>query len=84
MARIRLKRTFWKEFRRQIRLALMSAVGFTIAFAWRNAIFDTFQNYVSRILDVAPSHYLTEVYTATAITAAGVAFLFLTSNLLKD
>lgn len=84
MRMLKVKRTFWKEFRRQIRFALVAGVGFTVAFAWRNAVLDTFTNFVSRILDVAPDHFLTETYTALAVTLAGVGFIFLTSNLLKD
>jgi hypothetical protein len=78
------RRSFRKELRRQIRLAIIAAVGFTVAFAWRNAIFDFFHNFVSRLLDVAPDHYLTETYTAIAITIAGVLFILITSKLLKE
>ena len=38
------KRTFKSEFKRQIRLAIAAAAGFLIAFAWREAIFNAFQN----------------------------------------
>ena len=78
------KRSFKKEFKRQIKLAITAAIGFTIAFDWRNAIFDTFQSFVSRVLDVPTGHYLTENYTSVAITIAGVILIFITSKLLKD
>lgn len=81
---LKTKRSFRKEFKRQIRLAVVAAIGFTIAFAWRNAVFEGFQNYVSRFLEVDPSHYLTELYTAIAITFAGVCLIFITSSILKD
>ena len=81
---LKTKRSFKKEFKRQIKLAIVAAAGFSIAFAWRQALFDAFQNYVSRILDVQKDHYLTEIYTATAITLAGVALIFVTSKLLRD
>ena len=79
-----IKRSFGQEFKRQIRLAVVAAIGFTIAFAWRNAVFDAFQTYVARILDVQVGHYLTEVYTAIAITIAGVILIFFTSKILKE
>ena len=78
------KRSFRKEFKRQIKLAIVAAVGFTIAFAWRQSIFDFFQSFVSRLLDVPPTHYLTELYTSIAITIAGVLLILLTSKLFKD
>jgi len=84
MSLLNTRRSFRLEFKRQIRLAVVAAIGFTIAYAWRNAIFDAFQNYVSRILDVPIGHYTTEIYTALAITVAGVILIFITSKLLKE
>ncbi len=78
------RRSFKLEFKRQLRLAIMAAIGFTIAFAWREAIFATFQDFVSRFLDVSPDHYLSQSYTAVAITFAGVLLIFLTSKMLRD
>jgi hypothetical protein len=72
------------EFKRQIRLAIIAAIGFTIAFAWRDAIFNAFQSFVSRFLDLSPDHYMTQIYTAIAITLAGVIIIMLTSKLMKD
>lgn len=78
------KRSFKKEFRRQIRLAILAAIGFTIAFSWKTAVFNTFQSFVSRFLDVPVGHYLSQTYTAIAITLAGVLLIFLTSKILRD
>lgn len=79
-----LTRSFRKEVKRQTRLAIAAGIGFVIAFAWKEAIFEGVLNYVTRIMDVAPDHYLTETYTAIAITLIGVVALLCTSNLLKD
>jgi hypothetical protein len=81
---LKTNRSFRKEFKRQLRLAIIAAIGFTVAFAWRNAIFDTFQSFISRIFALAPTHFTTEIYTAITITLAGVAIIFLTSKILKD
>lgn len=78
------ERSFKREFRRQLRMAIMAAIGFTIAFAWREAIFSSFQNITSRLLDVAPEHYLSQTYTAITITIAGVLLIFITSKILRD
>jgi len=79
-----VKRSFKKEFRRQIRLAILAAIGFTIAFAWKRAIFDSFQSFVTRFLDVPVGHYLSETYTAIAITLVGVLLIFISSKILRD
>jgi len=70
-----VKRSFKKEFRRQIRLAILAAIGFTIAFAWKRAIFDSFQSFVTRF---------SETYTAIAITLVGVLLIFISSKILRD
>lgn len=78
------KRSFKKEFKRQLRLAIMAAVGFTIAFAWKEAIFNTFQSFVTRFLDIPIGHYLSQTYTAIAMTLAGVLVIFITSKILRE
>lgn len=78
------KRTFRREFKRQLRLAIVAAIGFTVAFAWRNAVYDAFQNWVARILDITPQHYTTETYTALGITLFGVLAIFITSRILRE
>jgi hypothetical protein len=78
------KRSFKKEFKRQIRLAIIAAIGFTVAFAWRESIFNMFQSFVSRFLDINPEHYLSQIYTSITITLAGVILIFITSKLLKE
>lgn len=81
---LKTKRSFRKEFKRQIRLAIVAAIGFTIAYSWKEAIFSSFQTYVSRFLQVSPEHHLTQNYTAIAITLFGVIAILITSALLKD
>ena len=81
---LKAKKSFKKEFKRQIKLAIIAAVGFTVAFSWREAIFNTFENFVSRFLDVPLEHYLTKTYTALAITIFGVVLIIVTSKMLKD
>ncbi|MGV8142465.1 MAG: DUF5654 family protein [Candidatus Pacearchaeota archaeon] len=84
MKHLKTSRSFIKEFKKQVRFSIAAAVGFSIAFAWRESIFDTFLAFVSRFLDVASGHYLTEIYTALTITVAGVILLLITSKILKD
>lgn len=81
---IKTKRSFKQEFKKQIRFAITAAIGFTIAFAWREAVFDLFLNFTSRVLDLSFEHYSTKIYTAILITILGVLLIFLTSKILKE
>lgn len=81
---IKTKRSFKQEFRKQIRFAITAAVGFIIAFSWREAVFDLFLNFASRILDLPIDHYSTKIYTALIITLLGVLLIFFTSKVLKE
>jgi len=81
---IKTKRSFKQEFKKQIRFAITAAIGFTIAFSWRETVFDMFLNFTSRILDLSIDHYSTKIYTAVLITLLGVLLIFFTSKILKD
>ncbi len=80
----RPKRSFKKEFKRQAKEAIIVAIGFTIAFAWREAIFDTFRGIVAKLMDLSDKSYVSEHYTAIAITIFGVLSIYVTSKLLRD
>ncbi len=81
---IKTKRSFKQEFKKQIRFAITAAIGFIIAFSWREAVFDLFLNFTSRVLDLPIDHYSTKIYTAVVITIFGVLLILLTSKILKD
>ena len=81
---LKVRRSFRLEVKRQLRLAIASAIGFTIAFGWKEAIFEGMINYVSRIMDVNPDHYLTNTYTAIAMTFLGVLCIFISARLLRE
>lgn len=77
------RRSFRKEFRRQIRLAIIAAIGFTVAFAWRNAIYHVAQNFI-KILTESTEIVFSETLTAFFITLLAVIIIFITSKILKD
>jgi hypothetical protein len=81
---LKTKRSFRQEFKKQIRFAITAAIGFTIAFAWREAVFDMFLSFTSRVLDLSIEHYSTKIYAAISITLFGVLLIFLTSKILKE
>lgn len=78
-----VKRSFRKEVARQVRLAIIAAIGFTIAFAWRDAIYNSSKELVKKFTEAA-NVALTEIYTAIFITIAGVLLIFLSSRFLRE
>jgi hypothetical protein len=76
-------RSFKKEFRRQIRLAVVAAIGFTVAFAWRNAIYTSTQNLIRQLVESTGTVF-NETFTALLITLLAVIVIFITSKILKD
>ena len=80
---IRAGKKFRREFKKQIRFVIMAAVGFIIAFAWRDAIYNSSSYIVDKFIDAADV-VLSEIYTAIFITVIRVLFLLFTSKLLRD
>lgn len=83
LKRFRVRRSLKKEFKKQIRFALIAAIGFIIAFAWRNTIWDSSRLLIEKF-STAAGVVLTDIYTALFITLFGVILLIITSKLLKD
>jgi Na+/H+ antiporter NhaC len=79
MARSRFK----KEFRRQIRLAIAAAIGFLIAYAWRDTIFSLTSDLVQSISSKMSTH-LINFTSSLIITAVGVGLILLASRLLEE
>lgn len=79
-----MRTSFKKELKRQIRLAVSAAIGFTIAFAWKDAIFNTFQTIVAKYLNMEPTNFVTGIYTAILISIIGVIFILITSKILEE
>ena len=75
--------TYKKELKKQLRFAFTAAVGFTIAFAWRDVIFNAAQNFINRYIQTT-LQTLSNLYTAIFLTIIGTLIIFLTSKLLKD
>lgn len=74
---------FKTEFRRQIRMLIIITLGFTIAFSWRQTVFDLSQSFVQFITHVQGSAKLT-ILTSTFITLLGLLIIYLAAHFLKD
>ena len=80
---LKARRTFKKEFKRQIKYAITAAVGFTIAFSWREAILNSSKEIITKFVDNAKDA-LVGIYTALFLTILGVIVILITSRLLRD
>jgi len=75
------KRSFKKEFRIQIRLALAAAVGFTIAFAWKDYLLFQANDLIQKTAVIAP--YFSRFLGALLVTFVGVLIIIISSKILK-
>lgn len=74
---------FKNEFRKQIRMLIIVTFGFTIAFTWRQTIFDASQALVQFFTNVQGSTALS-VLTSLFITIISVFLIYLAAHYLKD
>ncbi len=75
------KKSFKQEFKSQLRLAIAAAVGFTIAFAWKDYISFQTNTFIQNILVAVP--YLSRFIGAFLITLIGVIIILISSKLLR-
>jgi hypothetical protein len=80
---LKTKRSFKKEFKRQIKWAIAAAVGFTIAYAWRDAVIVLTKDLVAKLAESTKAS-LTGIYSALIITIIGVLIILASSRLLRD
>ncbi len=83
MRLFKTKKNFRSELKRQIKLAIAAAVGFLIAFAWRDAIIEGSKEIVKKITE-STQEITIDIFNALVITVIGVGIILLSSKLLKD
>jgi ABC-type proline/glycine betaine transport system permease subunit len=76
-------RSFRKDFRNQIKTLVVVGAGFTIAFTWRQTLFDISQKIVQFITNIKSSAVLS-LATSIFTTLISVAFVLLVVYLLKE
>jgi len=74
---------FKAEFRRQMRFLIIVTLAFTIAFTWRQTVFDASQALVLLVTHVQSSTYAS-ILTSIFITLVSIIIIYGTSKLLKD
>lgn len=83
MRLLKTKKNFRSELKRQIKWAIAAAVGFLIAFAWRDAIIEGSREIVKKITESTQAITI-DIFNALVITVIGVGIILLSSKLLKD
>ena len=76
-------RRFREEFRRQVRMLIIITFGFTIAFTWRQTIFDLSQTLVQFITNIKDSS-ISSILTSLFITFISLFIIYFTAHLLKE
>ena len=74
---------FKKEFRRQLRMIIIVTLGFTIAFTWRQTIFDLSESIINFFINVQ-NPGLSSILTSTFITLVSIILIYLAAHFLKD
>jgi hypothetical protein len=77
------ERRFKTEFKRELRSLITFTLGFTIAFSWRQTIFDlsySFVQFLTKIQSPNTSIIATSIFT----TIVSILLIFLFSHLLKN
>ena len=78
-----MKKSFKSELKRQIRMAITAAIGFIIAFTWRESIVSLIQSFTEQSIGITQPIFLQNI-SAFSITLIGVLLIFITSKLLQD
>ena len=76
-------RKFKSEFQRQLRMLIIVTLGFTIAFTWRQTIFDLSQSLIKFFTNVRDSTSLS-ILASALITIISVIIIYTTSYYLRD
>lgn len=71
---------FQKELRKQSRVAVAAAIGFLIAYAWKEYIFQLARSMLGNFTLAMPN--ISNFASALTITSIGVILIFISSKLL--
>ena len=76
-------RRFKKEHRKELRLLVILTLSFTIAFTWRQTIFDASQSVIQFFINVKSTTWSC-ILTSTLITLVSIVLIRVTSHILKE
>ncbi len=76
-------RNFESEFKRQLRMLIVITLGLTIAFTWRQTIFDLSQSFVNFFIHIQSSSF-SSILTSIFITIISILLIYITAYFLKE
>jgi len=79
----RAEKRFVNESKRELRLLITFTLGFTIAFTWRQTIFDLSQEFIKFITNTSNYSFLS-ILTSIFITFLSLFLIYSTSHWLKE
>jgi len=74
---------FKGEFKKQIRMIIIVTLGFTIAFTWRQTVFDLSESLINFFITIQ-NPGLSSILTSTFITLVSIILIYLAAHFLKD
>jgi len=77
-----MKKKFKIEFKKQLRLAIAAAIGFLIAFSWRDFLFDLTRTAIIKLTLMTNVHFV-GFFSAFFVSLVGVLLILLSSRLLE-
>jgi hypothetical protein len=80
---LKIRHRFKREFRRQLRMAISAAVGFIIAFAWKDTIFRLIEIQVQK-LTIMTSALHVSFASSIITTIFGALIIVLSARLLRE
>jgi len=78
-----MKRRFGREFRRQLRMAISAAVGFLIAFSWKDTLLMLLEKQV-QLFTTMTSALNVSLVSSILATILGVLVIIISTHLLKE
>jgi hypothetical protein len=83
MRLLKTSKSIRKEFKRQLEIAIIAAIGFTIAFAWKEAILKIMENTAINLGNLTNLGY-SPLFMPILTTIIGVILIFILSRLFKS
>jgi xanthine/uracil/vitamin C permease (AzgA family) len=77
------RKSFKKELKRQLKYAIAAGVGLLIAYAWKEAIFNSAEEIIEKIVNNS-KETISSISTSVLITIIGVLIILLSARLLRE
>ena len=74
---------FQKELKKEIRMLVVVTIGFTIAFSWRQTIFDASIAFIKKLFSIT-NEINASMVASLFITIVGLLLIVLSSKYLKE